>query len=279
MTSPSSSWQSATVLANGLNFHYSRTGGTDKPPLVMAHGFSDNGLCWTPVAEALAADYDVILPDARHHGQSASPDQTFSMIDLADDLAGLITALNLQQPIVLGHSMGAITTLIMAGRYPQLPAAILLEDPPPWWMADSEPPFDPKWAVPARQGLVAQQTQSREALMAARHAESPTWAEAELGPWADSKLSLSLNALDKVSAPPINWPALLEQVACPVLLITADPSLKSAVTPQQATALQALVPQTQIAHILGTGHNIRREQFTAYMAAVRSFLAVAVPQV
>jgi N-formylmaleamate deformylase len=274
----SNNWQSATVHANGLNIHYNRTGDGSQPPLVMAHGFSDTGLCWTPLAEAFSADYDVIMPDARHHGSSDSPDQPFSILDLADDLAGVITALDLQRPILLGHSLGAITTLLLAGRYPQLPRAILLEDPPPWWASYSEPPFEPKWAVPARQGLILQQAESREAIIAKKHAESPTWAEAELGPWADAKLSVKLRALDRVVVPTINWPGLLQQVVCPVLLITADPDLKSAVTAKQANELRDLLPQTHIAHIGGAGHNIRREQFDAYLEVLRAFLSEAAPQ-
>ena len=54
-----SNWQSATIESNGLTLHYTRTGG-DKPPLLLCHGFSDDGLCWTPVAEVLSADYDII---------------------------------------------------------------------------------------------------------------------------------------------------------------------------------------------------------------------------
>ena len=60
-----SEWQSATIVANGIQIHYTRTGG-DKPPFVLAHGFSDDGLCWTPVAEQVAVDYDVIMADAAH---------------------------------------------------------------------------------------------------------------------------------------------------------------------------------------------------------------------
>ena len=66
-------WHSGDVEANGIRLHYTRTGGT-KPPLVLAHGLTDDGLCWTPVAEALEAEYDVIMVDARGHGQSDAPE-------------------------------------------------------------------------------------------------------------------------------------------------------------------------------------------------------------
>ena len=53
-------WQSNDVQANGIQQHITRTGG-DKPPLLPVHGVSDDGLCWSPVAVDLSADYDVIM--------------------------------------------------------------------------------------------------------------------------------------------------------------------------------------------------------------------------
>ena len=82
-----SSWQSGDVEANGLRLHYTRTGGA-KPPVVLAHGFSDDGLCWTPVAEALEAEYDVIMVDARGHGRSEARERGYGSAEQAEDLRG-----------------------------------------------------------------------------------------------------------------------------------------------------------------------------------------------
>ena len=67
--SPPEGWTDGYVLANGIRIHYWRTGG-DKPTMIMAHGSSDNGMCWTNLAKELVDDYDIILPDARGHGLS-----------------------------------------------------------------------------------------------------------------------------------------------------------------------------------------------------------------
>jgi len=107
---------------------------------VLAHGFSDSGLCWTPVAEALEADYDLIMIDARGHGQSDAPEHGYGSAEYAADVAGVIGALQIQRPAVLGHSMGAATALALAGLYPDIPGAILLEDPPAFWSAPPIPP-------------------------------------------------------------------------------------------------------------------------------------------
>ena len=92
-----SNWQSNKIETNGLTMHYTRTGG-DKPPLVLAHGFSDDGLCWTPVARQLEANYDVIMVDARGHGRSDAAQESYGTVDLAADLAGVITGLGLERP-------------------------------------------------------------------------------------------------------------------------------------------------------------------------------------
>ncbi|MBA3450836.1 MAG: alpha/beta hydrolase, partial [Chloroflexia bacterium] len=110
-------WQSGFVAANGLRLFYTRTGG-DKPPVVLAHGVTDSGLCWSPVAAELAADYDVIMLDARGHGRSDVPERGYGPEEQADDLAGAIAALGLTRPAVLGHSMGAATALVLAGAHP-----------------------------------------------------------------------------------------------------------------------------------------------------------------
>src|SRR3954468_16110314 len=98
-----SSWQSDEVAANGLRLHYTRTGG-DKPPLVLAHGFSEDGLVWTALAEGLEAEYDVTMPDARGHGQSDAAETGLGTAELASDLHGIISGLGLDKPAVLGHS-------------------------------------------------------------------------------------------------------------------------------------------------------------------------------
>src|SRR5689334_14974538 len=103
-----SEWSSGEVETNGITMHYYRTGsGGQKPSLVLSHGATDDGLCWSRVARALESDYDVIMPDARGHGLSTAPEQGYSSMDHAADLAGFIRALGLQRPGVGGHSMGA----------------------------------------------------------------------------------------------------------------------------------------------------------------------------
>ncbi len=270
------SWQSGHVEANGIRLHYTRTGGAG-PPLVLAHGVTDDGLCWTPVAAALAPEYDVIMVDARGHGHSDAPEQGYGPAAQADDLRGLIGALGLRRPAVLGHSMGAVTTLVLAGAYPDVPGAILLEDPPPWWAAPpEESPGDAERSAQMRAWITELKRKTREELIATQRAATPGWSEAELGPWADAKLRFSdsaLNVFGPHTPRSVDWPATLRRITCPALLITADPEWGALLTEDGATGLQALVPQLQIAHIPQAGHSIRRDQLDRYIEVVRGFLS------
>ena len=265
-------WQSGDIKVNGLHLHYTRTGG-DKPQVVLAHGFSDDGLCWTPVAEVLASEYDVIMVDARGHGRSDGPEQGYGSAEHAGDLASAITGLGLRRPAVLGHSMGAATALVLVGTYPDQAGAILLEDPPAWWVADPPTELDAERQAQMRGWIIELKRKTREEMIADERTRSPSWSEAELGPWADAKLRFSFNALNRLGAAAVDWQATLRRITCPALLIRADPERGAIVTEESSREIQALVPQLRIAHIPRAGHSIRREQFDRYIDVVRTFVA------
>ncbi len=264
-------WQSGDVIADGLRLHYTRTGG-DKPPVVLAHGFSDDGLCWTPLAQALATEYDLIMVDARGHGRSDAPTQGYGSAEHAGDLAAVITALALRRPVVLGHSMGAATALALAGSFPDLVSAIVLEDPPPFWAPDFPPGPDEERMAQLHTWITDLKRKTREELITLQRVESPSWSDAELGPWADSKLRFSVGVLNDPGGAPLDWQTVLRRIVCPALLITADPARGGIMTAEAAAGLCSVIPQLQVVNIPGAGHSIRREQFDRYLDTVRAFL-------
>src|SRR5579885_530932 len=121
-------WTSGTCRANGIDIHYLRTGG-DKPPVVLLHGLMMNGACWTPLALELEEHYDVVMPDARGHGNSSAPDQNYSYDILATDVESFLEALELTAPVLLGHSMGGMTAAVVVSRNPQRLRGLVLADP------------------------------------------------------------------------------------------------------------------------------------------------------
>jgi pimeloyl-ACP methyl ester carboxylesterase len=268
-----SDWFSGDVVANGINIHYHRTGGA-KPPLVLSHGFTDSGLCWIRAAQALEADYDVIMPDARGHGRSDAPEAEYGDTDRAADLAGLIQALGLDRPALMGHSMGAATTALTAAKYPELVGITILEDPP-WRDGRPGPSGEDRKARGQawRAEIIEHQSQTREELLAFVAARSPAWDAIELGPWVDAKQSLNLRVFGSFATKRTPWREIVSQIRCPTLLVTADPQAGAIVTPQIAEQVTALNSSIQVVRIEGAGHNIRREQFEGFMTAVSAFLA------
>jgi pimeloyl-ACP methyl ester carboxylesterase len=263
------SWYTGDTVVNGVRFHFTRTGG-NKPPVVLAHGFSDSGLCWTPVAQALEADYDLMMVDARGHGFSDAPEMGYTLTEMASDLHGVIIGLGLVRPAIIGHSMGGGTTLALAGLYPDVPGAIILEDAGALDTSDF-PRRQEGEENPFLSRLSRLRTKTRDELIAEMRASSG-WPEVELGPWADAKLQFNLRAAQFHPTNGITWTELLPRITCPALLITADLDRGAIVRPEMAAAMQQQMPQLRIAHIPDAGHSIRREQFDRYIAVVRSFL-------
>jgi N-formylmaleamate deformylase len=261
---------SNTIQANGIAQHYHRSGG-DKPPLVLLHGFTDNGACWFPVTDSLAQDYDLIMPDVRGHGKSARiAGIGFSNEALAEDAAALIQALGLDRPAVLGHSLGGYTGLILAAAHPELVGCLLLEDPP------LSPPPPPEQAAQRGDGMRdwadnmrRMQGQSLEELAAGEHVRSPRWSDAELEVWAQSKHQVDLDVF-ALRLPRQQWQPLMQQVECPVLLIYGDTrTLVDDTIAQEAAALWKNGQAVQISH---AGHCIRRDNPVDYLEAVHEFL-------
>ncbi|TME98027.1 MAG: hypothetical protein E6I52_18355 [Chloroflexi bacterium] len=62
-----------------------------------------------------------------------------------------------------------------------------------------------------------------------------------------------------------------------MLLVTSDPERGGIVTPEAAAEAKRLLPSLEVVRLTGAGHNIRREQFGAFVAAVRSFLTANYP--
>ncbi|MEM8529597.1 MAG: alpha/beta hydrolase [Chloroflexota bacterium] len=267
-----SSWNSAYIDVNGIRLHYHRTGG-NRSPLVLAHGITDNGLCWSRVARVLAQSYDVVMYDARGHGLSAAPETGYNIIDHANDLVGLVDALELEQPRLIGHSMGAATVAMAVANHPQLAHSIVLEDPPLPQNSNLDEVIATHRANMQERRHLAEQRQAytHEELMAIGRSESPLWAEEEFSIWAEAKHQVSLNIFNDTYLSREPWQETFRRIECPILLITGDTEAGAFVTPEQATELRTMWRQGEVAHISGAGHNIRRDQFDQYMTAIHAF--------
>ena len=265
---------SAFVTVNGINLHYYRTGG-DKPPLVLAHGITDDGMCWSPVAEVFAKDFDVIMVDARGHGKSDAPEDGYTLHNLGAELAGVVQALGLNQPILLGHSMGAITALVAAGLYPSMPRAILLEDPPPFWMPAETTSRNADFKTGFITWINSIKRKTQGELLSECQNQNSAWSEAEFEPWVNSKQRVSPKVtalIDPADMISIDLPNLFKKITCPALFISAEVERGAASSEKDIAQLKTSIPHLHVSHITGAGHNIRREQFANYLESIQNFL-------
>lgn len=258
----------------GMNMHYYRIRGGGIP-VVFLHGITDDGLCWIPVVEALPEKYDAVLADLRGHGKSDAPPAGYTMEDLALDADALIRALRLDKPILLGHSLGAIVSLLLAGIRPDVPRAILLEDPPPFWRPGYPSDQDEQQRLGMREWMVGVKRKTRQELLADVRKDSPGWSEAEWETWADSKQRFSPRILEMVepkSLVSVDYPKIARSISCPAEVLTADQRLGAAAGPADIALLKEWMPHLTTTHIGCAGHSIRRDQFAKYMAAVQNAL-------
>lgn len=105
------------INADGLEIAYVEILGAE-PALVLVHGFTDTSRSFSLLAPHLAGRR-LIMPDLRGHGASPAG-KGFAIADFADDIAGLIRHLQLDRPIVVGHSLGAMVAIALAARHSEL---------------------------------------------------------------------------------------------------------------------------------------------------------------
>jgi pimeloyl-ACP methyl ester carboxylesterase len=264
------------VSANGINIHYHRTGTTGKPVLLLLHGITDSGRVWQRVARDLEGEYDMVMTDARGHGQSGDLSNGFSITMLGEDAAGVIQGLGLERTYVWGHSMGAVTAATLAANYPDLVRAAVLEDPP-FLSTVAEvaqrAAAREEEAANSAQSFPNFRAMSPEERLSVAAAMNPRWHPDELPPWAESKAQF-----DPAIGQHIGlflgypWREALPRIECPTLLVIGDPDAGAIVTPEVAREGVALLKVGRAVRIAGSGHNIHREGYEQTMQAVREFL-------
>jgi pimeloyl-ACP methyl ester carboxylesterase len=120
----------AAVEANGLSLHYLDWGGSAAVPAIAFHGFALNCHSWDEVAPALLQRVRLLAFDQRGHGLSdrAPEMRGYSRDAMVADIEGIVRRLELDRPVILGHSMGGMNALCFAGRHPDRVRALVLVD-------------------------------------------------------------------------------------------------------------------------------------------------------
>jgi pimeloyl-ACP methyl ester carboxylesterase len=272
------------VAITGLHHHYYRTGG-EKPQLVLLHGFQESAICWLRVAKVLEQDYDLMLIDARGHGLSDRAGTDFTPQLLTEDAAGVIQALKLDRPHLLGFSMGSDTAIRLAATHPGLVRTVIVsgvndQAPQPQNFVDS--PGYQAWYQSFVDYLKALKTQAHQERMVSSlrmlPPGTPLSPEDQYVPMVEASAHVDL---DLVLLGNELWSRARQQyeearqlqtrITCPVLLMYSEhfPTPGTPVTLREEPGERLNEKIVRFEH---AGHLIYREHFEQFVKVVTAFL-------
>ena len=114
----------STALINGGKIGYEVNGSGF--PIVVLMGIGGNRKDWHEQVPVFAKHYRTISYDHRGTGDSDKPETGYSISQFADDCIGLLDHLNLDRAHLVGYSMGGRIAQLIASRYPNRVAALVL---------------------------------------------------------------------------------------------------------------------------------------------------------
>jgi len=242
-------------------------------PLLLVHGFPLDHAMWESQIEAFAASYRVIAPDLRGFGRSTASDGTVTMRRYADDLAALLDALHVDQPIVYcGLSMGGYIALAFWQAYAARLRALIL--------CDTRAVADTPEVAAGRLETADRVLREGPAFVAdamlprlfnsATHERRPEIVAAIrrtiLG--ADPR-GIAAAARGMAQRPDMS--ARLGEIACPTLVVVGRDDVIS--PPAEMRSIAQAIPNSHFVEIAGAGHMSPMEQPEAVNRAIADFLA------
>ena len=291
-------WSDGYVYTNGMRMHYYHAlPAPGKPIIVMVHGVTDNGLCWTTLTEDLQKSYDIYMVDMRGHGLSDPFTDTDTGTTLMDDVVGFVHAMKFEKPILMGHSMGAATVMRIGAMHPDLARAVIMLDPRLAPMGPGAPgragapgasaalsragapPMRPTasstWSLAmfeAPEALVAQNNTSLEELVSICGKQNPKWDPVDCQYWALSKKQYHgpyTEAQSHAMTGTMSTADALSKITVPALILKADapPDVRKA-NEEAASVMQP----GKLVHIDGAAHNLHHDQRKRTVQEITAFL-------
>jgi pimeloyl-ACP methyl ester carboxylesterase len=255
------------VTTNGLRLHYQDWGDPHAPDVLFIHGWSTSAPIWHEIAEGLSRDYHVIVPDNRGNGESEVPSEGYRISDYADDLVGLIEAIGMTRPTLVGSSWGGNIGTYMAAEHPELISRAVLADPVYWKMIDAFATVVPK--VTGR--LDRPEGEVRAEVLAA----GATSERAEREVYINYHFSPEM--LRRISIENRDWAlqceGFLARASVPTLLLVADPGAGgyiSEVERRHLTSVSSLDVEVRLWE--GVGHLMHGEAPDRFVKELRDFL-------
>jgi 3-oxoadipate enol-lactonase len=256
------------IEVNGVRTYYEEYG--SGPSLVLVHGLGSTGTdLWKRQIADLARDFRVVAYDLRGSGRSQVTPGPYTISLLADDLDGLIGALDLAPAALMGHSMGGSIVLEQAGRRPDRVRAVVAVG------AAIELPEQARAGLATRAETVEREGMSAVAETVATNGMAPAFREAHAEEFQEY---ISLLASNDVHGYAAQCRALVEmaiaehlgRISAPVLLVSGE---HDAVSPPAVNHESAgRIPNARVAEIAGCAHIIPWEKPDELRAAARPFL-------
>lgn len=235
------------VRSKEIELHVEQRG-VGVPALVFLHYWGGSSRTWRHVVDALSPEFRTVTIDQRGWGQSDKPETGYTLTDLADDAQSVIAALQLEQYILVGHSMGGKVAQLVASRRPEGLAGLALIAP-----ATPTPLHMPE---DARAGMV-QAYATRESVVATVH---QVLAPHGLAP--DDLEFVIADSLAGGRAAKAAWPlaasqeditAAVAHIDVPVIVVSGE---DDRVDPPEVLRSDLLthIPQAQLLLLPGIGH-------------------------
>ncbi len=287
-------WSGEYAYVNEIRIHYYRAvPAPDKPVMVMVHGITDNGLCWTTLAQELQKDYDIYMLDARGHGLSDPFTSSDDEETLMKDVAGFIETIGIEKPILMGHSMGAATVMRLGAEYPDLAQAIVMLDPfisrsrsnnsaPERSQSKKDQAEETsskksdKISISMHgtpETLIKQNNYSFEELVKLGHKQFPKWDKVDVQYWALSKKQYHgayTSDSWEVMSGNMRTGNALERIKVPSLILKADTSSKEREINMETVKN---LKKIKLLHLEGTGHNLHHDDLKQTVTEISDFMS------
>ncbi|ACK66918.1 alpha/beta hydrolase fold protein [Rippkaea orientalis PCC 8801] len=125
---------SGKINVRGVEHYYEWIGQPrekeSKPIMVFIHGWAGSTRYWRKTAQALSDRYNCLLYDLRGFGRSKLPEipvnLSYDLEEYAEDLRGLLDALNIERTYIQSHSMGASVATLFTTMYPERVERVIL---------------------------------------------------------------------------------------------------------------------------------------------------------
>ncbi|MCD0157502.1 alpha/beta fold hydrolase [Deinococcus sp. 6GRE01] len=214
-------------------FLYRDTGTPDRPTVLALHGMGRDGSDWDATAQALAPEFRLVALDLRGHGQSVRTEQ-YGLEAMRDDVVAFVEALQLDNFVLLGFSLGGVVAYLYAQAHPaRVRQLVTVDTPLPTTWEQPAPPAQAPEGVRHDWNATTQ-------LFPELHTTNDRW-------WND-----------------------LARIGCPTLLLRGGEASWMPQERIEETARQ--MPDARVVEIPGGGHPLHRTQFDAFVGHLARFL-------